>query len=127
MRHVDYAISVARSANALGFHFGAVIFRGKDIISTGWCQCKTHPAQARYMQYAPKWKRRNSFLHAEMHALIVARKEARGNDMIIARIANDQLRPSHPCDACMTAVTVAGIRRIWFWNGYEWLSKEIES
>lgn len=115
-KHKDYAISIAKAADAKGFHFGAVVFRGRDIISVGWCQCKTHPKQARFMQYAKPYKRENSYLHAEIHALVGAKSEAKNCDMIIARIANDELKDSHPCEACSEAIRQSGIRRIWFWK-----------
>lgn len=120
MRHASYVTSIARSANANGYHFGAVIFRGREIISTGWCQCKTHPKQARFMKYAAAYKRNNSFLHAEIHALISAKTDVSGCDIVIARWAEDTIRDSYPCGACYQAITFSGIRRIWYWSQDNW-------
>lgn len=115
-KHVDYVVSIAKSANACGYHFGAIVYKGKNIISSGWCQCKTHPKQAKFMRYAKPYKRNNSFLHAEMHSLITARGETEGCDMIVARWASGELRSSHPCGACMAALKIAGIRYVWYWS-----------
>ena len=120
MRHVEYATSIAKSANARGYHFGAVIFNGRDVVSTGWCQCKTHPRQAKFMRYAKSYKRSNSFLHAEVHALIAARTDVSGCDIVVARWAEGKPRDSHPCEACAQALSVAGIRRTWFFSDGIW-------
>lgn len=124
-RHAEYAESIAKSANAEGYHFGAIVFKGKNVVSTGWCQCKTHPKQARYMRYAKPYKRNNSYLHAEMHALIVAKDQAEGCDLIVARWANDELKCSHPCEACWKSIEHAGIRRVWFWKDNELIYKDV--
>ncbi len=115
-RHQNYVASIAKSANASGYHFGAVIFDGRNVISTGWCQEKSHPRQARYMRWAPEYKRNNSWLHAEMHALICARTDVAGHDMIVARWAEGKLKNSHPCPACWQAMMVAGIRGVGYWS-----------
>lgn len=124
MRHADYVTSIAKSANANGYHFGALIFQGRNIVSTGWCQCKSHPRQARFMRYAKSYKRNNTYMHAEIHALVSAKCDVEGCDMIVARVSNQQLQPSFPCGACHQATRAAGIRRIWYWSGYKWIYNE---
>jgi deoxycytidylate deaminase len=119
-KHAEYAEAIAKSANAEGYHFGAIVFKGYSVISTGWCQCKTHPKQARYMRYAKPYKKHNSFLHAEMHALITAKGNASGCDLIIARWADGELRPSYPCGACLEAARDEGIRNIWHYAKEPW-------
>lgn len=117
MRHADYVTAIAKSSNAYGYHFGAIIFDRRNIVSTGWCQTKTHPKQARFMQrFAPLYKRNNTFLHAEVHALVAAKQSVMGYEMVIARWSENRLKTSRPCDACHQAITVSGINKIWFWN-----------
>jgi deoxycytidylate deaminase len=125
--HQDYVISIAKSANASGYHFGAVIFDRRNVVSTGWCQEKTHPRQAHYMRWAHSYKRNNTWLHAEMHSLICARTDVTGCDMIVARWAINKVRTSHPCMACWQAITVAGIRRVWYWSEYDnaWVYRNV--
>ena len=124
MRHADYVTAIAKSARVLNYHFGAIVFEGRDIISAGWCQAKTHPKQARFMRFAQEYKRNNSYLHAEIHALISARRDVEGYDMAVARWSENKLKTSRPCGACHHAIIVAGIRRVWFWNettkDWEW-------
>lgn len=116
IRHVDYVTSIAKAANASGFHFGALVFNGRDVISSGWCQSKSHPAQARFMRFAKEYKRNNTFLHAEVHAIISARCDLSGYDMIVARWAEGKVKTSHPCEACWQAMIVSNIRRVWYYD-----------
>jgi deoxycytidylate deaminase len=115
-KHFDYCVSIARSADAQGFHFGAVIFNGSEVVSTGWCQCKSHPRQAHFMKYAKPYKQQNSWLHAEIHALVAAKRDCTNNDIVIARWAQGRLKNSFPCSACLQALSYGGIRKIWFWS-----------
>lgn len=115
-RHLDYAIAIAKSSNVCGFHFSALIFAGKNVISCGWCREKSHPRQAKYMQYAKEYKRRNNWLHAEIHALVAAKRDVSGFDMIVTRWAEEKIKTSHPCGACFQAISIAGIRNLWYYN-----------
>ena len=126
-RHQDYVTSIAKSANASGYHFGAVVFDGRNVMSTGWCQEKTHPRQARYMRWAHSYKRNNTWLHAEIHSLICARADVSGCDMIVARWSANRLRTSHPCLACWQAIMAADIRRVWYWSEYDdaWVYRNV--
>lgn len=116
MRHIDTVTAIARSANARGYHFGAVIFNRRDVISVGWCQTKSHPMQARCMQRAHKdnYKSKNNFLHAEVHAIISAKLDVSGFDIIVGRYAEGIMKPSYPCKACQLAIEASGLRNIWF-------------
>jgi len=127
MRHIDTVEAIARSANARGYHFGAIIFQKKTIISAGWCQEKSHPLQAKYNRSKNSYKSKNSWLHAEVHAIINAKNEAEGADMIIGRYADGRMKPSCPCSACMLAIEYSGIRNIWFLdhNG-NWIREKVQ-
>lgn len=116
MRHANVVTSIAKSASVFNYRFGAIVFDGNEIISTGWCQAKTHPQQAKFMKFAPSFKRNNSWLHAEIHALISARRDVEGYDMAVARWSENRLKTSRPCCACHQAMLVSGIRRVWFWD-----------
>lgn len=124
-RHAEAAIAIAKSANAEGYHFGAIVFNGKSVVSAGWCQCKTHPKQARFMKYAAPYKKNNSFLHAEMHAIVSAKTNIDGCDIIVARWANNKLKSSHPCNPCWQAIKYAGIRRVWYWKDGELIWRDV--
>lgn len=126
IRHAEYVTSIAKSADASGFHFGALVFNRNEIISAGWCQEKSHPQQARFMKFAKSYKQTNNWLHAEIHAIIAAKQDIRGCDIAVARWAENRLKPSHPCGACWQAMLVAGIKRVWFWDERQWIYKYIE-
>ena len=128
MKHADYVTSIATSARVHNYHFGAIVFDGREVVSTGWCQAQTHPKQARFMRFAAEYKRNNSYLHAEVHALISARRDVDGYDMAVARWSEDKLKTSRPCPACHQAMVVAGIRRVWYWDEStdDWKYDEIE-
>ena len=128
-RHIESATAIAKSADADGYHFGAVIFSGKRVSSVGWCQCKSHPRQAKYMAKLPKdnYKRTNNWLHAEIHALVSAKADIEGHDIVIARWANGSCRDSLPCAACQLAISAARLRKIWFWSEkyVDWICKRV--
>lgn len=127
MKHSEAVTAIARSANAHGYHFGAIIFQKKTIISAGWCQAKSHPAQARAMHSAYDhtcYKRKNSFLHAEIHAIVSAKCELDGSDIIIARWAEGQLKNSYPCKACQIAIEISGIRNVWYTDNGKWIKEK---
>lgn len=125
-QHSELAVTLAKGANAGGFRFGAVIFKRKKIIACGWCQAKSHPKQAHYMRYAKSFKQRCNWLHAEIHALVAAKQDVSGCDIVIGRISENKVKNSYPCRACFQALLVAGIENIWYYKNGVWVKECIQ-
>lgn len=119
-RHAELATALARSADVNGYHFGAVVFDGPRLISTGWCRTKTHPQQAYYIgqAYRDTYKQGNTWLHAELDAILGVPKHERMPDLdiLIARWAGGRLKASLPCRACALAIDKAQLRRVWTYD-----------
>ena len=88
---------------------GAVIFKGKRIISSGHNgsrHCRIHP---RYQDYP------NS-LHAEQDALIgMDWNNVRGCNIIVIRVnPSGKLAESRPCDKCYELLKYVGIKKVYY-------------
>jgi len=72
---------------------------------------KTHPMQFRF---ANKTNRPNrQYLHAEIAALVKARKEPFG--ILVVRITKSGLiRMARPCNICIMAIREAGIKNVYY-------------
>lgn len=91
---------------------GALIAKGKRLISVGWNKSKTHPKSTH------PWKH----IHAEMSAIINSNTSLRGCTMYVARIGKDnQLRNAKPCKYCMELIHTTGIKEIIFTNNSNWV------
>lgn len=103
---INKALEVAQNSDYCKHKVGAVILdkRGR-IISTGFNKQKTHPLQAKY---APPEKQ---FLHAEIAALVAARKD--GHTIVVARRRKDgHVGLAKPCPICAMAIADAGIKEV---------------
>lgn len=91
------------------FKIGAVIFRGKRVISMGYNKNKTHPIAAEYFQYGS--------IHAELDAILNANEEISGCDMFVGRFSIGPLL-AKPCPMCVQLMHNNGINRV-FWTTSE--------
>jgi deoxycytidylate deaminase len=93
------------------FRVGAVVFKGKRIFSSGRNEirsCSKMPD--RFM----KW---NNSLHAEQKAILNARRDLNGYDMLVIRIGKSgSLLLAKPCEVCMRTIEYVGINNIFFSN-----------
>jgi len=88
---------------------GAVIFRGKRILATGWNQNKTHNYASQYMEYP--------YLHAEVDAILSARYrvDLEGTSIFVVRLLkNGRLAMAKPCPHCQQACNDVGIKRAYW-------------
>jgi len=113
----DIIVNINSSSDSK-YLIGAVCLdRGGNVISYGFnSYSKTHPLQYHYAQKTQKKER--IFLHAEIAAIIRARRKI--DTLIIARIMYKSLRYglSKPCPICTLAIMEAGIKNVYFTNSY---------
>lgn len=85
---------------------GCVIVKKNQIIGLGFNQIKTHP----------KSIHKYNMLHAEISALIgIGRADLKGCVAYVYR-ENRYNKPSNarPCEACMQALTLSGIKKVYY-------------
>lgn len=91
------------------YKVGAVIYRGKKVISAGRNKWKTHPWQA-------KFNTRSVSLHAEVDAILTAMRadhDLSGCTIAVSRIRHDKnIGASYPCYECMKALSHVGVYKI---------------
>lgn len=95
-------------------NIGAVLIKGKGIISSGYAKSKTHPYQAQMNQRREKYKHRCSFLHAEFAAITSCSvHDLSGSELYIYRETMDgEIGMCRPCAACMGLIKEKGIKTI---------------
>jgi deoxycytidylate deaminase len=97
------------------YKFGAVIAKGKIVVSVGVNIFKTHPVYKNYGSYV------NS-IHAEYYALLKA-GDVTGCTMYIAR---QSINPhSKPCKVCRQLIKESGIREICYHDGKQLVKEKI--
>ena len=104
------ALSMARKSEQNPYKVGAVVARGRRIISAGFNQTKTHPFTL---------KLRNSMitcLHAEMHACLgVDENSLRGASIYVVRLRRDgTLSMAKPCEACTQMLSKLGVKKAYY-------------
>ena len=105
----DRIVELAKTTAARSTHdfrLGAVIFKGRNVISMGWNKAeKTHP----------KSNTPYGRIHAEFDAINSAGTDIVGADIYVHRLLkNGNPGLSRPCRGCMTKLREAGIRNIFF-------------
>lgn len=109
------AEELSKSSDHYRFKIGALITKGRKIISTGYnTLLKSHPLQAQYAALVGKPEA--IFLHAEMAAIIEARSkniDLNGTTLYIFRRGlGGDVRIARPCMICMNAIKDHGIKEI---------------
>jgi len=89
---------------------GAVIFSKKSIISSA-CNYPSRSAKS----VTAKYLKREDSLHAEVMAIIRARRNLNNLSMLVVRInAKGKLMMAKPCEYCMSYIEYVGIKTIYF-------------
>lgn len=89
---------------------GCVIFDKKKIISVGHNTCLKSVKKLH-----PKFQRWPGSVHSEVDAIIKAKKDLKGCDMLIVRVnKKNQFRLAKPCDSCMKYIQHVGISKIFY-------------
>lgn len=106
-RHVQIAVGEALKSTHPKARLGAIIFHKGVIIGKGYNQAKTHPLIKRWY---PKY---DFHMHAEMDAVIGARGEVAGCDIMVIRILKSgALACSKPCANCLAMLVAHRLRRL---------------
>jgi len=93
---------------------GCVIFDKKRIISKGH-----NTSQKSVRKLHPKFQKFPFSVHAEVDAIIKAKKDLKGMSMLVIRINNKgEFRNSKPCKKCMNYINYVGIKKIYFSVNY---------
>jgi deoxycytidylate deaminase len=89
---------------------GCVIFNKKRILSKGY-----NSSQKSVKNLHPKFQKFPYSVHAEVDAIIKAKKDLKGSSILVVRInKHDQLRLSKPCQNCMKYIEYVGIKKIFY-------------
>jgi len=89
---------------------GAVIFKGKRIISVG----RNYKSRS-LRRVTPGMQRYPTSVHAEMDAIIKAKTDLKGYNILVVRINSfGQMRLAKPCDHCYTYIKHVGLRHIYY-------------
>lgn len=89
---------------------GAVVFKGKRILSTGWNQIRSSSL---------KHKNYENSLHAEQSALLgLEWKKLKGCSMLVVKIsrAEERLGNACPCEMCRKLMDYIGIKNVFYTN-----------
>ncbi len=90
------------------FKLGAIIFKGKKIISTGFNKNKTHPKAKEYFQHGS--------VHAEIDAILHAPYDIKGSSILVCRTyKNGKPALAKPCAMCVQVMHEFGIKEV-FWT-----------
>lgn len=114
-RLIDIAVKEALKSNHKQ-KIGCVIYKNNQIIS------KSHNVILRsFKKLHPRYRRWPGAAHAEVSAIIKAKKDLRGCDALVIRVKEDEngnhlLKMSKPCIHCMKYLIYVGIDNIYFSN-----------
>lgn len=124
MKKVEKFLSLARSlaeeSSFRRFRLGSCIVKKGKIISVGFNLHKTHPLQRHYNTLLRTDIEADAphYIHAEMAALIKAKSlniDLKGAELYVYRIAADgEPSMARPCAACMKAIKVHGIKKVYY-------------
>ena len=89
----------------------AVIFDKKRIFSIG----RNYPSKS-VKHLKNKFKKWNSSIHAEVDAIIKAKRDLRGMSMLIVRVSKSGLALAKPCKFCLEYLNHVGIKTIYYSN-----------
>jgi len=94
---------------------GAIIFKGKIIVSKGY----NHSSKS-VKSITKEFCNRPGVIHAEVAAILSAKKDLKGYNILVVRINNNgALRLAKPCRYCVGYLKFVGIRHIYYSTNYE--------
>ena len=115
LKMLDLAKNVASLSDIKQYKLGAVIARGRDVLSTASNSTKTHPLQKKFNRHRGDIAEEWTYLHAEIAAIIKVKnkKLLSGATIYIHRTFKcGRNALARPCPACMAAISLAGIKKI---------------
>lgn len=94
------------------YKVGASIFSKKILISSG----RNYSLKSR-RSITNKFLKYKGSIHAEVDAIINAKRDLRGCSILVVRInKNEKLLSSFPCKFCLNYIKYVGIKEIFFFN-----------
>jgi deoxycytidylate deaminase len=106
---INAAIKEAEKST-YNYQMGAVIFKGKKVISVGY-----NKGFAWSRKLHPRFKKWNTSIHCESAAILNARQDLKGADILVVRVnKNGEYRNARPCKHCLMYISYVGIRRVFF-------------
>lgn len=115
-RRQDYFLDCAREIAAMSQarkRHGCVVVKNGNIVGIGFNKFRNNPDNVTEAQI-----KKNCSYHAEVVALRQAGTNARGAILFVARLNSNGLDMlSRPCDNCIVAIEMAGIKKVIFTKG----------
>ena len=112
-KRLNRLIKVAFEEAKKGDHkqrIGCILFDKKKILSRGHNYCMKSSKKLH-----PRFQRYHGSVHAEVDAILSARKELKGSCMLVIRInKKDQFRLSKPCASCLKYIQHVGIKKLFY-------------
>ena len=106
---ISIAMTEALKSDHIKMRMGCVIYSKKRILSLG------HNCQRMVKKLHPKFQNWKGSVHAEVDAIIKAKKDLRGSTLLVVRInKKNELRMAKPCNDCMKYIEYVGIKRIYY-------------
>jgi deoxycytidylate deaminase len=106
-------INIAVEESKKGDHkqkIGCIVFDKKRILSKGY-----NSSQKSVKKLHPRFQRWPGSVHAEVDAIIKAKKDLKGSSLLVIRINNHgQFRLSKPCKTCLKYIEHVGIKKIFY-------------
>lgn len=102
---------VAECTNSDYFQrIGAIIFKGKRIISQGHNSINRHVNRIK-----PQYRKWQGTIHAELAAVLDAKQSVAGFDLLVTRLtAKGDLALAMPCECCEAYCRYVGIRNVYY-------------
>jgi len=107
-------ISKAVSEAMLAEHkhkLGACLFNKRYIISSG----RNYPSKS-LKHFHPKFSRWKGSVHAEVDAIIRARRDVKGCSILVIRLVKNGFGMAKPCEQCLAYLSHVGIKNIYYSN-----------
>ena len=105
---IDTAIKCANDVSLCRFRHGCVIYdkRG-NIISTGF-------NKVRFNSYLSRYNYPKCLLHSESDAILKARCDLKGMNLLVIRLGKHKLCNSKPCVHCMAMILECGVKHVYY-------------
>lgn len=105
---INIAVEEAKKSE-FRIQVGCVIYDKKKILSLG------HNEMRNFRKLHPKFQSWVGSVHAEIAAIINARKDLRGSSLLVVRVnSKNQLRLSKPCENCQKYIDYVGIKKVYY-------------
>lgn len=109
---LDHAIELAIKNPIKGYpRMAAVLYNKRKFVSSGYNKIVTHPLQAKFCRHE-----KAIYLHAEIAAIVAAKKSVENMIMYVARVRRDDTPAiAKPCVGCQKALSFFKVKDV-FWT-----------